>query len=117
MPDNELDQTLQEFLDVRQPGANYEEHTKEEPTFDLEVDLKNYKKFPRVDDNVTYKKSGKDTRGEIKVDPKIDLPDYSGPFRYDLRFTDFSDEALIKMLSASYEYYVLLVESWAAEIA
>jgi hypothetical protein len=35
----------------------------------------------------------------------------------DLRFSDFSREALVRMLSMSHEYYVLLVEAWAAELA
>ena len=51
------------------------------------------------------------------MDESLELPDYSGPFKADLRFSDFSDEALISMYSLSYEYYVLLVESWSAEVA
>ncbi len=65
---------------------------------------------------MTYKKVGRDVRGEIEIDPNVDLPDYSGPFRADLRFSDFSEDQLVRMLSMSHEYYVLLVEAWAAEI-
>jgi len=42
------------------------------------VDLENYKKFPRLDDTVTYKKVGRDLRGEIGAS-SAELPDYSGP--------------------------------------
>jgi hypothetical protein len=117
MSDDQRDKTLQEFLEVRQPGVDYEEHTKEEFTFEIDVDLENFTKFPRVDDNVTYKKQGCDVRDEITVDPNVDLPDYSGPFKADLRFSDFSEAALGNLLSLSYEYYVLLIEAWAAEVA
>jgi hypothetical protein len=116
MTDDQLDRNLQEFLEIRQPGIDYEAHTKDDFAISLGVDLVNYKKFPRVDDNVTYKKKGQDLRGEVKVDPNVDLPDYSGPFNPNLRFSDFSAEQLVRMLSMSYEYYVLLVESWASEV-
>ena len=72
---------------------------------------------PAVDDSVTYPKVGHDLRGEIGSTPSVDLPDYSGPFKADLRFSDFSRDQLVRMLSMSYEYYVLLVEAWAAEVA
>ena len=117
MSDQKLDKDLEEFLAIRQPGVDYEEHKKDEFAIELGVDLENYKKFPRVDDNVTYKKDGHDTRAEIKIDPSVDLPDYSGPFKADLRFSDFSKEALVNMLSLSCEYYALLIDAWAAEIA
>jgi hypothetical protein len=47
---------------------------------------------------------GKDTRAEIKVDPNVELKDYSGPFRPNLRFTDFSREQLGKMYSLAHHY-------------
>ena len=65
MSEQELDQNLQEFLEIRQPGIDYAEHTKDDFALQIGVDLDNYKKFPRVDDNVTYKKEGRDRRGEI----------------------------------------------------
>jgi len=117
MADQELDENLQKFLEVRQPGVNYEEHQVDQFALDIGVDLTNFKKFPRVDDTVTYKKQGRDLRGEVKIDPDVDLPDYSGPFRADLRFSDFAQEQLVKMLSMSYEYYVVLVDAWASEVA
>ena len=60
----------------------------------LGVDLVNFPKFPRVDDGVTYPKAGLDIRQQLDVDSGAELPDYSGPYRADLRFTDFSKEAL-----------------------
>src|SRR4051812_42032934 len=98
MADETLDQThdrdLQDFLDVRQPGADLSELTRDDFAIQLGVDLVNYEKFPRVDDTVTYPKVRFDTRAEVEVDPDVDLPDYSGPFRQDLRFSDFSRDAL-----------------------
>lgn len=115
MSEQQLGKTFDEFLEVRQPGVDYEEHQYVEH-LQIDVDLTNFRKFPRVDDNVTYKKDGRDHRAEL-VDSGLELPDYSGPFKADLRFADFSREALVNMLSLSYEYYVLLVEAWASEVA
>jgi hypothetical protein len=115
MPDQQLDKNLEEFLAIRQPDVDYKDQAKDDFAIELGVDLQNFKKFPRVDDNVTYKKVGRDVRGEMG-DPTVDLPDYSGPFKADLRFSDFSREQLLRMLSMSYEYYVLLVEAWASEV-
>ena len=69
-----------------------------------------------VDPPGTHKKVGHDIRGEIRVDPHNDLPDYSGPFRQDLRFSDFSKEALVNMLGMADEYYGVTTRSWAAEV-
>ena len=59
----QLDENLQAFLEIRQPGIDYEEHAKDDFALQIGVDLTNYKKFPRVDDSVTYKKVGRDLRG------------------------------------------------------
>lgn len=56
----------------------------------------------------------KDIRGELKVDPNVELQDYSGPFKPDLRFTDFSREALAKMYMHSCEYLLLIMEYYQA---
>jgi hypothetical protein len=45
-------------------------------------------------------------------DPSVDLPDYSGPFRPDLRFTDFSREQLVRMLAMNDEYMHVWVGAW-----
>jgi hypothetical protein len=115
MSEEQLDRTLEEFLEVRQPGVDYEDHQHVEP-LEIDVDLTNFKKFPRVDDSVTYKKAGRDHRADL-ADSGLDLPDYSGPFKADLKFTDFSCDALVNMLGMSHEYYALLIESWAVEVA
>jgi hypothetical protein len=47
--------------------------------------------------NLEIDKSKKDLRGDLKVDPNVELQDYSGPFKPDLRITDFSREQLARM--------------------
>ena len=84
----------------------------------LGVDLVNYPKFSRVDDGVTYPKAGLDIRQQLDVDSGAELPDYSGAYRADLRFTDFSKEALAtKFLPWSEAYLQLCVDGWATEVA
>jgi hypothetical protein len=111
----QLDESVQKVLDVRQVGANYEEHKQVSP-LDIPVDLHNFKKFPVVDPPGTHKPSGPDTRWDIKVEQSLELPDYSGPFKADLRFSDFSNDALVDMLAMSDEYYRVCVEAWADEV-
>jgi len=55
----------------------------------------------------------KDTRGNLEIDPNIELKDYSGPFKPDLRFTDFSREQLAKCYLLACEYLYDTVEAWA----
>jgi hypothetical protein len=108
-----------EFLAIRKPGA----HLEAEPVPDalaigLRVDLRNYPKFRRVDDAVTYPKQDLDIRQQVDVDSGAELPDYSGPYKADLRFTDFSREALAtKFLPWSEAYMQLCVDGWAREVA
>ena len=84
----------------------------------LGVDLNNFPKFPRVDDSVTYPKAALDIRDQLDVDSGAELPDYSGAYRADLRFTDFSREALAtKILPWSEQYMQLCVDGWAAEVS
>ena len=116
LDDQQLDQDLQDFLAIREPGVDYEEFKRDDFAIQLGVDLENVIKFPRLEEGVTYPKVRFDTRAEIRIDPDIDMDDYSGPFKEDLRFSDFSREALVRMLSMSHEYYVLLVEAWADEL-
>lgn len=112
----ELDETVQKVLDVRKVGVDYEEHQQAGP-LDIPVDLHNFKKFPVVDPPGTHKPSGPDTRAEIRVESSPELPDYSGPFKSDLRFSDFSNQALVNMIAMSDEYYRVCVEAWADEVA
>jgi len=47
-----------------------------------------------------------------------ELPDYSGSYKADLRFTDFSKDALAnKLLPWSQAYLQLCVDGWAREVA
>jgi hypothetical protein len=71
-----------------------------------------------VDDTVTYKRGALDIRQQLDVDSGAELPDYSGSYRADLRFTDFSTEALAtKFLPWSDRYLQLCVDGWASEVA
>jgi hypothetical protein len=110
------DDDIQKVLEVRKVGANYEEHQQPTP-LDIPVDLHNFKKFPVLDPPGTHTPSGPDTRWDVQVDRSPDLPDYSGPFKADLRFSDFSNEALVNMLAMSDEYFRVCVEAWADEAA
>lgn len=52
----------------------------------------------------------RDQRGIFKrVDPKDEMKDYSGPFKPDLRYSDFSKEQLIKMCLMANDYYIQTV--------
>jgi hypothetical protein len=119
MSDHELDQDLQEFLEVRKPGAHLEaDAVADDFVLALGVDLTSYPKFPRVDDRVTYAKADLDVRQQLDVDSGAELPDYSGPYRADLRFTDFSKQALAtKLIPWSEQYLQTCVDGWAAEVA
>ena len=110
------DETIQKVLEVRKVGADYEEHQQATP-LDIPVDLHNFKKFPVVDPPGMHKPTGPDKRAEIRVDSSAELPDYSGPFKADLRFSDFSNQALVNMIAMSDEYYRVCVKAWADEVA
>ena len=112
------DTTLDELLEIRKPGAHLEADVADDFVLMLGVDLTNYPKFARVDDGVTYPKTNLDVRREVDVDSGAELPDYGGPYRPDLRFTDFSKEALAtRFLPWSEQYTQLCVDGWAGEVA
>ncbi|MDG2305526.1 MAG: hypothetical protein P8R42_12960 [Candidatus Binatia bacterium] len=113
------DEKFDEFLKIRKPGAHLEEEVVEDEfVSQLGVDLNNYPKFPRVDDDVTYPKTNLDIRDDVDTDSGAELPDYAGPYKADLRFTDFSKEALAsRFLPWSEAYMVLCVDGWADEVA
>jgi len=113
------DAQLDGFLEIRKPGAHLEEEAvADDFVLMLGVDLTNFPRFPRVDDNVTYKRADLDIRQELDVDSGAELPDYAGPYRSDLRFTDFSREALAtRFLPWSEAYLQLCVDGWAAEVS
>jgi hypothetical protein len=114
-PQNEVQD---EFFAIRKPGAHLDEGVvADDFVIALGIDLQNYPKFPKVDDTVTYAKTNLDIRQQLHVDLRAELPDYSGPFRSDLRFTDFSAEALAtKFIPWSERYMLLCVNGWSAEI-
>jgi hypothetical protein len=116
--DPTTDPQLDEFLEIRKPGAHLDEGAvADDFVLMLGVDLTNYPKFSRVDDSVTYPKAHLDVRHQTDVDSGAELPDYSGPYRPDLRFTDFSREALAtRFLPWSEAYMRLCVDGWAAEV-
>ena len=88
------DSQLDEFFEVRKPGAHLDEGVvADDFVLMLGVDLVNFPKFPKVDDTVTYPKADLDIRYEMR-DSGPELDDYSGPYRQDLRYTDFSNEFL-----------------------
>ena len=97
----DVDEQLSTFLEIRKPGAHLEEDVvPDDFVLMLGVDLVNYPKFPKVDDGVTYPRDALDIRQELDVDSGAELPDYSGPYRADLRFTDFSAEVLATKVAA-----------------
>jgi hypothetical protein len=113
------DPQLEEFLEIRKPGAHLEDGVvADDFVLMLGVDLVNFPKFPRVDDGVTYARADLDVRQQLDVDSGAELSDYSGPYRADLRFTDFSADALAtKFLPWSDRYMQLCVDGWATEVA
>jgi hypothetical protein len=114
------EQDLNILANIRELNVDYkkhEEHTQKSGASQLKIDETNYKVFPLLDENAEYKINAIDYRWDMQPDCKKEMPDYSGAFTYDLRFTDFSNAALINLLWASYEYYELLFQSWAAEVA
>ena len=116
--ESQTDAQIDQVLEIRKPGAHLDEGIIEDDfVLMLGVDLHDYPKFPRVDDAVTYPKKDLDIRQETDVDSGAELPDYSGPYRADLRFTDFSREALAtKLVPWSEEYMQLCVDGWATEV-
>ncbi len=112
------DAGMDEFLKVREPGAHLEADVAEEFVLDIEMDVDRIYKYPRVDDAAVYlvDPDNLDLRADLKIDPDVDLPDYSGPWKEDLRFTDFSKDALVRFLAMNQEYTVLCLEYWAREI-
>jgi hypothetical protein len=112
------DSQLDEFFEIRKPGAHLDEDVvADDFVLMLGVDLVNFPKFAKVDDTVTYPKAALDIRYEMR-DSGPELDDYSGPYRQDLRYTDFSKEFLAsKVIPWSERYLQLCVDGWSAEVA
>ena len=91
MEEGPTTEQLDGFLEIRKPGAHLEEGViADDFVLMLGVDLVNYPKFPKVDDTITYPKKNLDVRYQLDLDSGAELDDYSGPWRPDLRYTDFS---------------------------
>src|SRR5262245_11558120 len=101
---------LDTFLDARKPGAHLDdEYVPDDFVLMLGVDLVNFPKFPKaVADGVTFPRARLDIRQEVDVDSGADLADYSGPYRPDLRFTDFSAQALAERIIPWSDAYLLV---------
>jgi hypothetical protein len=113
------DEQLETFLEVRKPGAHLkDDFVQDDFALMLGVDLVNFPKFDKaVDESTTFRKAGLDIRQQIDVDSGAELADYSGPYRAELRFTDFSAEALAtKFIPWSEAYMLLCVNGWSAEV-
>jgi hypothetical protein len=115
---SDQDDDLQEFLEIRKPGAHLDEGVvADDFVLMLGVDLVNFAKFPKVDDDVTYPRADLDIRYELR-DGGPELDDYSGPYRHDLRYTDFSKEFLAsKVIPWSARYLQLCVDGWSSEVS
>lgn len=114
------DTGLDEFLEIRKPGAHLDDDViADDFVLMLGVDLVNYPKFPKsVSDGVTFARDRLDIRQEVDVDSGAELDDYSGPYRPDLRFTDFSVSALAeRIIPWSDKYLQVCVDGWADEVA
>jgi len=112
------DAQLDEFLEIRKPGAHLEEGVvADDFVLMLGVDLVNFPKFPKLDATVTYPKKDLDVRYQLDTDSGAELADYSGPYRPNLRYTDFSKEFLAeKVIPWSARYLQLCVDGWSDEI-
>ena len=112
------DSQLDDFLELRKPGNHLQEGViADDFVLMLGVDLVNFPKFPKLDDTVTYPKANLDIRYQLDHDSGAELDDYSGPYRPDLRYTDFTKTALAdKVIPWSEAYLQLCVDGWAEEI-
>ena len=118
--DEVTDAQVSTFLDARKPGAHLaEEYVPDDFVLMLGVDLVDFPKFPKsVAEGVTFPKAQLDVRQELHVDSGVELADYSGACRPDLRFTDFSKEALAeRILPWSEAYLLVCIEGWTTEVA
>ena len=111
---------MDELLALRKPGAHLDGTVKVNDEFarQLGVDLVDYPKFAKVDDDVSYPVTNLDIRAQTDVDSGRELEDYSGPYLPDLRYTDFSKQALAtKIIPWSEAYLLLCVDGWADEVS
>lgn len=68
--------------------------------------------------NLEIDRNKRDIRGDLKIDPKVEMQDYSGPFKPDLKITDFSREQLARMYLMAHQYnldIMMTYQQWVAE--
>jgi hypothetical protein len=73
---------------------------------------------PIADTSLEIDPAQKDMRGERVVDSSIELKDYSGPFRPNLRLTDFSRKQLANLFLTQHQYDLGMMqgyEQWCLE--
>ena len=119
MPEPTTDPQLDEFLEIRKPGAHLaDDVVPDDFVLMLGVDLNNFPKFPASTTASRTRRPTSTSASRSTSTPAPSSPDYRGPYRADLRYTDFSRDALAtKFLPWSEAYLVLCVDGWAAEVA
>jgi hypothetical protein len=112
------DAQLDDFLELRKPGNHLSgDVVADDFVLMLGVDLVNFPKFPKLDDTVTYPRKDLDVRYLLDDDSGAELADYRGPYRPNLRYTDFSKEFLAgKVIPWSEAYMQLCVDGWFDEV-
>jgi hypothetical protein len=118
MSETKHERGIDEFLKIRERGGHLDAEVAEDFVLDIEMDTEAFHIYPRVDPDAVYllDLDNLDTRGDVSVDSGLELPDYSGPWPRDLRFTDFSEEALVRLLAMNQEFTLLCLEHWAKEV-
>lgn len=120
-PTTDQSSDFDDFLALRKPGAHLTGDVKVNDEFaqSIGVDLVNFPKFDKsVDDDTTFPVDQMDGRQGLDDidDPDGGLEDYSGPYVPDLKFTDFSRQALAtKLLPYADDYTQLCVDGWYDE--
>ena len=119
MPDWTNDQEIDELLAIRKPGAHLEEGVvADDFVLALGVDIVNYPKFAQGgrQRHVCQDRTRPSPPARSRVRSRAARL-LSGPYRSDLRFTDFSAEALAtRFLPWSDEYLQLCVDGWSKEV-
>ena len=119
MSEPTTDPQLDEFLEIRKPGAHLEEGVvADDFVLMLGVDLVNFPKFPRVDDNVTYPKAGLDIRQRARRRLRRGAPrlQRAVPGRPALHRL-LEGGARHQVPAVERAYLQLCVDGWATEVA
>ncbi len=113
----EMDENVKETLsDVRKVGANYEEH-QQVVGLDIPVDFGALQEVSRRRSSGNIQKGGPRYAVRYRPGRQSRTAGLQRPFSQNLRFSDFSNDALIKLLGLSDEYYRVCIEGWADSVA